>query len=47
MRLRPPFIGFFEDNVGDGEIKGIELETLINPLDGLYIEVSYGYRTFS
>lgn len=41
--LRPPFIGFFEDNVGDAEIKGIELETIINPFDGLYLEASYGY----
>ena len=37
------FVGVFEDNVGDAEIKGIELESLINPADGLYIELSYGY----
>ena len=35
------FVGVFEDNVGDAEIKGIELESLINPADGLYIELSH------
>ncbi len=37
------FVGSFEDNVGDAEIKGIELEALINPVDGLFVELSYGY----
>ena len=37
------FVGEFEDNVGDAEIKGLELEALINPATGLFLELSYGY----
>ena len=37
------FVGEFEDNVGDAEINGLELEALINPATGLYLELSYGY----
>ena len=40
---REGFVGLIESNVGNGEIKGIELEALVNPTDGLYVELSYGF----
>jgi len=39
----PGFIGFFEANVGDAEISGLELELKWQPADTWFIEATYGY----
>ena len=39
----PGFIGLFEDNVGDAEISGVELETAFSLGETLFLEFSYGY----
>lgn len=39
----PGLIGLFEDNVGDAEISGFELETAFNAGETLLVEFSYGY----
>lgn len=40
---RAGFVGLFQDNIGDAKITGFELEALLQPTDGLFIELSYGY----
>lgn len=40
---RPGFVGLFEDNIGDAKITGFEAEAIVQPADGLIIEMSYGY----
>jgi iron complex outermembrane receptor protein len=39
----PGYIGEFEDNVGDAEIYGLELELLFQPTATTILELSYGY----
>ena len=39
----PGFIGFFEANVGDAEVSGLELELKWQPADTWFVEASYGY----
>lgn len=43
----PGFVGQFEDNVGNAEIKGLELEARISPSDTFFVELSYGYTDAS
>lgn len=38
----PGFVGFFEANVGDAEISGLELEMVWQPVEGWVIEAAYG-----
>ena len=40
---RPGFVGELEDNIGDAEIKGIELEAMFSPLESVFVELAYGY----
>ena len=40
---RPGFVGELEDNIGDAEIWGIELETIFSPMESVYVELAYGY----
>lgn len=40
---RPGFVGELEDNIGDAEIKGLELELLWQPSATTAIELAYGY----
>jgi len=40
---RPGFVGELEDNIGDAEIYGFELETRFEPADLLFLEFSVGY----
>ena len=40
---RPGFVGELEDNIGDAEIYGLELETRFEPIDLLFLEFSAGY----
>ena len=39
----PGFVGEFEDNIGDAEIWGVELEARFQLLDSLFLEFAYGY----
>ena len=39
----PGFVGEFEDNIGDAEIWGIELEARFQPFDSVFLEFAYGY----
>lgn len=39
----PGFVGFFEANVGDADISGLELEMKWALTDSLFLEASYGY----
>ena len=40
---RPGFVGELEDNVGDAEISGLELELLWQPAPSTTIELAYGF----
>jgi len=42
---RPGFVGELEDNIGDAEIWGIELETIFSPMESVFVELAYGYTT--
>jgi len=39
----PGFVGFFESNVGDAEISGLEVEMTWQPAETWIVEASYGY----
>lgn len=43
----PGFVGEFEDNIGDAEIWGVELEARFQPIEGLFVELGYGYTNAS
>ena len=40
---RPGFVGELEDNIGDAELYGFELETRFEPVESIFLEFSAGY----